>query len=319
MKPDISIVIPIYNEEENVAHLLASIFTVLPHVGKSYEIVAVDDGSRDRSFEILRSHAETHSTLRVLRLVRNSGQTAALMAGIEHATGDVIVTMDADLQNDPGDIPLLLAKLEEGFDVVSGWRVNRRDAAIRRNFVSRIANWIISRISGVALHDYGCTLKAYRSTIARQVRLYGEMHRFIPIYGYWLGARVTEVPVQHHPRRFGKSKYGLERIFKVILDLMLVKFFDRHMVKPIYVFGGVGLLFFFMSIILLLYTIFNKVVYNISMIQTPLTILSGLLGALAVVSILMGILAEIMIRTYFETGDRRPYLIAERVNFSGEP
>jgi len=247
------------------------------------------------------------SHIKVIDLRRNYGQTAALMAGIDHTKGDVIVPIDADLQNDPADIPAMIAKLREGYDVVSGWRLSRQDAAIRRNMVSRAANRVISMISGVHLHDYGCTLKAYRSDVIKGTRLYGEMHRFIPIYATWMGAKVCEMPVQHHPRKIGQSKYGLERIVKVILDLMVVKFLDRYFVKPIYVFGGLGIAALLMSVVFLMIMIYWKIVDGVSMIQTPMPVLASMTFLVGVVSILMGLLAEILVRIYFESQQRPAY------------
>jgi dolichol-phosphate mannosyltransferase len=253
--------------------------------------------------------------VKIVNFRRNYGQTAAMMAGIDHASGDIIVAIDADLQNDPDDIPTLLAKLDEGFDVVSGWRRDRKDAAVRRNLVSRIANRVISRISGVRLNDYGCTLKAYRKEVIKGVRLYGEMHRFIPIYAAWQGARVTELPVRHHPRQFGRSKYGLERIVKVVLDLMVVKFLDRHFVKPIYVFGGFGMFSFGLSALAALYMLYLKFAEGLSMIQTPLPLLSAMAFLVGAMSLLMGLLAEMLVRVYFESQNRAPYLVKDLVNF----
>jgi len=237
------------------------------------------------------------------------------MAGIDHASGEIIVAIDADLQNDPDDIPALLDKLDEGFDVVSGWRKQRQDAPIRRNLVSRIANLLISRISGVPLNDYGCTLKAYRKDVIKGVRLYGEMHRFIPIYAAWQGAKVTELPVRHHPRQFGKSKYGLERIIKVVLDLMVVKFLDRHFVKPIYIFGGFAVFSFALSGLAAIYMIYLKFAEGLSMILTPLPLLSAMGFLVGVMSLLMGLLAEMLVRIYFEAQNRAPYLVRDLTNF----
>jgi glycosyltransferase involved in cell wall biosynthesis len=238
-----------------------------------------------------------------------------LMAGIDYASGKVIVSIDADLQNDPEDIPALLQKIKEGYDVASGWRVDRKDAVVTRNFVSRIANGLISRISGVRLNDYGCTLKAYRADVIRGIRLYGEMHRFIPIYANWMGATVVEVPVRHNPRRAGKSKYGLERIFKVVLDLMVVKFLDRHFVKPIYIFGGFGLFSILISCLSFLYMLYLKFGKGYSMILTPLPLLTAMTFLIGVSSILMGLVAEMLVRTYFESQGRSAYLVREFINF----
>ena len=310
----VSVIIPVYNEEDNIAPLFEALFAVLAKLTYRFEIVAVDDGSNDRSYEQLCDIAALHPEVKIVRFRRNSGQTAAIMAGIDHASGNDLVFIDADLQNDPEDIPLLLAKLEEGYDVVSGWRKERKDAAIRRNFVSRIANSIISRVSGVHLKDYGCTLKAYRSDVLRDVRLYGEMHRFIPIYATWMGAKVTEIPVRHRPRRFGQSKYGLERIIKVMLDLVVVTFLDRYLTKPIYIFGGFGILSIFLSFIAFGYMIFLKVFEGVSMILTPLPLLSAMMFLVGIVSILLGLLAEMIVRTYFESQRRAAYQVRDVVN-----
>jgi dolichol-phosphate mannosyltransferase len=307
--------VPIYNEEESIFLLVESLIAVLDELNRAYEIIAVNDGSSDGSQRALAAAAARYARLKVIEFRRNVGQTAALMAGIDHARGNIIVTIDADLQNDPRDIPLLLSKLAEGYDVVSGWRQNRKDAAIRRNLVSRIANRLISYVSGVSLHDYGCTLKAYRKEVLQGMRLYGEMHRFVPIYASWMGGKVVEIPVHHHQRRFGKSKYGLGRIFKVILDLLVVKFFSNYLVKPIYVFGGAAVVFLIASGLAFAYMIYLKLADNLSMIQTPLPVLSAILFALAVITLLMGMLAEIMMRTYFESQGRFPYQIFDTVNF----
>ena len=311
----LSVVIPIYEEEESIPRLVERLLPVLRNLGIGFEVIAVNDGSRDRSQEMLVTAAAANPEFKVIRFRRNAGQTAAMMAGIDHSSGDVIVTIDADLQNDPDDIPMLLDKLDEGYDVVSGWRRERQDAAIRRNFVSRVANRLISRISGVRLNDYGCTLKAYRRQVLQGMRLYGEMHRFVPIYASWMGANVTEVPVRHYARQFGKSKYGLSRIVKVLLDLTVVKFFSRYLVKPIYVFGGVAATFFILSIISFVAMIVLKFGFDVSMVQTPLPILSAMLFLLSVMVLLMGILAEIMVRTYFESQGRLPYQVLDTVNF----
>jgi dolichol-phosphate mannosyltransferase len=312
----LSVIVPIYDEEESIEPLLQRLFAVLDDLPQRFEIIAVNDGSRDRSMERLRAAAGARSELKLVNFRRNYGQTAAMMAGIDHAAGDILIAIDADLQNDPEDIPLLLAKLDEGFDVVSGWRKDRKDAAIRRNLVSRIANWLISRISGVPLSDYGCTLKVYRRDVIKGVRLYGEMHRFIPIYAAWQGARVTELPVRHHPRRYGESKYGLDRIVKVLLDLMVVKFLDRHFVKPIYVFGGFGVFSFGLAGLAFVYMIYLKYADGLSMIQTPLPLLSAMGFLVGVMSLLMGLLAEMLVRIYFEAQDRRPYLVRDLTNFA---
>jgi dolichol-phosphate mannosyltransferase len=312
---DLSIVIPIYNEEENIPYLLQRLRTSLERLNLRYEIIAVDDGSGDDGAAVLKRYAATSPELKIVRLRRNSGQTAAIMAGLDRAAGEIIVTIDADLQNDPDDINKLVTKLNEGYDVVSGWRKNRQDHALRRNFVSRIANRLISAVTGVYLHDYGCTLKAYRYRITKDICLYGEMHRFIPVYAHWLGARVTEVEVKHHPRQFGESKYGLTRIIKVLLDLFVIVFLDRYFVKPIYLFGSIGLAMLGLSLLVFLWMIALRVFQGTSFISTPLPLLAAIFGGIGVTSLLLGLLAEIVMRTYFESQGRRAYLVAELVNF----
>ena len=311
----ISVIVPIYNERESIGPLCEELFGVLDDMGEPFEVICINDGSTDGSMDVLQQIAKVRNELRVVNFPRNYGQTAAMMAGIDYASGNIIVSIDADLQNDPRDIPALLAKMEDGFDVVCGWRKNRKDEAIRRNFVSRVANRLISQISGVQLHDFGCTLKAYRSEIVKDVRLYGEMHRFVPIYASWMGARVCEIPVRHHARKFGKSKYGLERILKVMLDLVVVKFLDRYLVKPIYVFGGFGLVSLLMSFLLTLFMIWLKFFEGVSMIQTPLPLLAALTLLVGVQSILLGLIAEILVRTYFEARQRRAYNVRNIINF----
>jgi glycosyltransferase involved in cell wall biosynthesis len=310
----VSVVMPVYNEDESVVGMLDHLLQVMDSHGEPFELLVVDDGSRDRSFEVLSDAASRRSEIKVVRFRRNAGQTAAMMAGIDYSSAPIIVTIDADHQNDPGDIPMLLSKLAEGCDVVSGWRRSRKDAAIRRTFVSRVANRIISRATGVRLHDYGCTLKAYRREVLEGMRLYGEMHRFVPIYASWMGAKVEEVPVQHHPRKFGKSKYGLERMLKVVLDLMVITFFSKYLVKPIYIFGGFAALCFsgsFAGFFLMLYL---KYFQDLSMIRTPLPVLVSMLFLVGAMSLMMGILAEILIRTYFESRGIPAYSVRETRN-----
>jgi dolichol-phosphate mannosyltransferase len=311
----LSVLVPVYNEQGNIRPLCERLFAVLERLAVSYEVVAVNDGSTDGSMGELKEAAADYPRLRIVDLRRNFGQTAALMAGIDHARGEVVVTIDADLQNDPEDIPTLLRKIDDGYDVVSGWRKERKDALLRRNLVSRIANSMISWISGVPLADYGCTLKAYRRDILQGFRLYGEMHRFIPIYASWMGAKITEVPVRHHPRTVGHSKYGLERIYKVLLDLIVVKFLDRHLVKPIYVFGGFGALSFVLCALSTLSMLWLKWIKGVSMILTPLPLISAMTFLVGCMSILMGLLAEILVRTYFESQQRAAYSVRSLVNF----
>ena len=310
----ISVTIPVYNEEENLSRLCAELIPTLESLRQPWEVVLVNDGSTDGSAAVLDKLAADDPRLKVIHFRRNAGQTAAMMAGFEYARGDIIVPMDADLQNDPQDIPRLLEKLDEGYDVCSGWRQDRQDHALRRNFPSRVANWLISKVSGVRLHDYGCSLKAYRREVIKGVRLYGEMHRFIPIYANWLGAKVTEVPVRHRPRVAGHSSYGLERIFKVLLDLVVVKFLDRYAQKPIYVFGGFGLLNFAVSLAAGLWAVYLKYGAGISFIQTPLPLLVVMSAITGVICILLGLVAEMVTRNWHESHDKRTYIVGATRN-----
>lgn len=310
----ISILVPVYNEEANIPTLCASLFEVLDGLGQPFEIIAVNDGSRDKSLQTLQRIAAQRPELKVLDFRRNFGQTAALMAAIDYSAGDILISIDADLQNDPKDIPRLIETMATGYDVVSGWRKDRKDAAIRRNLVSRIANRLISRMSGVYLHDYGCTLKAYRRDVVSDVRLYGEMHRFIPIYATWMGARVTEIPVNHRSRQHGKSNYGLERVFKVLLDLIVVLFLHRYFVKPIYVFGAFAFFNFGLSGFSFVWMLYLKLFVGTSMSRTPLPLLTTMTFLIGVISILMGLLAETLVRTYFESQGRTAYSIRGATN-----
>jgi glycosyltransferase involved in cell wall biosynthesis len=291
----------------------------LAKLQRNFEVICVDDGSRDRTFEELSRIAAERRELRVIRFRLNFGQTAAMSAGIEAARGDVIVPMDGDLQNDPADIGKLLAMLDTGFDVVSGWRKNRQDRELGRKLPSRIANLLISAISGVRLHDYGCSLKAYRRDVLRDVKLYGEMHRFIPIYASWQGARVGEMVVNHRPRRAGRSKYGLSRTFKVVLDLMVVKFLASFATKPVYVFGGFGLLSFACALATFLWALYYKLAGLKDFVETPLPLVTVMFTLVGALSLLMGLLAELVVRTYYESQDKRPYLIAEELNRPEKP
>lgn len=313
--PHLSVIVPIYNEEQNILILTKALFDVLDRMRVGFEVICVNDGSKDASLTKLREVAAKRRELKIIDFRRNYGQTAALMAGIDNAAGDILVSIDADMQNDPEDIPLLIAKIEEGNDVVSGWRRDRKDAPIRRNFLSRVANFLISRISGVHLNDYGCTLKAYRRDVIQGVRLYGEMHRFIPIYASWMGATVTQIPVRHHQRKFGKSNYGLERIIKVLLDLIVVKFLDKYFVQPIYVFGTFGIICIFFGMLSGLYALFLRFFEGTSLIQTPMPLLCIFLLSIGVMSILLGLIAELLVRTYFESQARSAYLVRRRYNF----
>jgi len=314
----LSITVPIYNEEANIPILCERLVRELEAIGRPFEIILVNDGSRDASERVLAEAAARDERIKVVNFRRNFGQTAAMMAGIDFASGDVIIPMDGDLQNDPADIAKLLAKLDEGFDVVSGWRKDRKDHAIRRNLPSRIANGLISRISGVHLHDYGCSLKAYRREVLKGVKLYGEMHRFIPIYASWEGGKVTEVPVTHHPRIHGESKYGIERVFKVVLDLIVVKFLARYANKPIYLFGGFGFAMMGLAVLAGLYAIYLKLFEGVSFILTPLPLLFAMLFMTGGMSVLMGLLAEIIMRTYYESQGKDVYLVGSTANFKSD-
>lgn len=301
----ISVVVPVYNEQLNVEELYARAAAVL---GASAEFIFVDDGSTDDTFARLKTIAARDTRVRLIRFRRNFGQTAALSAGIDHARGDIIVPMDGDLQNDPADIPRLLAKIDDGYDVVSGWRKDRQDP-LRRRLPSIVANRLISWISGVRLHDYGCSLKAYRREVLEDVRLYGEMHRFVPIYASWQGARVAELPVLHHPRTRGKSNYGLERTIKVVLDMIVVNFLANYSTKPIYVFGGFGVFALFMSFLMFCWMLYFKFAGLKDFVQTPLPLVVVMFFLVGCLSILLGLVAELSVRTYYESQGKRTYAI----------
>jgi len=309
----LSILIPVYNEEGNLSLLYEKLMTALQKAGRPYEVIFVDDGSSDGTMEILLDLREKNPNVKIVCFSRNFGQTAALSAGIDVSKGDILIPMDGDLQTDPEDILPLLQKIEEGYDVVSGWRKDRKDPFLTRRLPSKIANKIISLIGGVYLHDYGCTLKAYKRDILKNIKLYGEMHRFIPIYARWIGARVSEVPVRHFPRGSGSSKYGISRIFKVILDLMVVKFLLSYSQKPIYVFGGMGLLMILGAFLAGLFAIYLKYFEGTSFILTPLPLLCVFLLLSGFLSILMGFLAEILTRTYYESQGKPTYQIKEMI------
>lgn len=312
---DLSVISPVYNEEESVVLLHQAVTRALEPLALQWELVLVDDGSTDGSVKQLEAlAAQDPQHVRVVELRRNFGQTTAIAAGIDHSQGEIVVLIDADLQNDPADIPMLLEKLNEGYDVVSGWRVNRQDTYITRTLPSHIANGLISRVTGVHLHDYGCTLKAYRREVITGFRLYGEMHRFIPVYAKWVGAKIIEVPVQHHPRRFGKAKYGLERTIKVILDLFTVKFLNTYSSKPIYLFGGLGVLLILAAVIVLLVLIGLRIFAGEHMIRSPLLILSVMLVILGFQSILQGLIAEMLVRTYHESQNKLTYTVRKTLN-----
>lgn len=304
----ISVIVPIYNECENIDALYMQLFPVLTSMDVSYEVVFVNDGSTDGSAAELDALATRDRAVKVVHLRRNYGQTAAMMAAIQYSTGEIIVPMDGDLQNDPQDIPRLLEKLEEGYDVVSGWRVDRKEGMDRR-LPSRAANWLISKVSGVKLHDYGCTLKAYRRRFLENVRLYGEMHRFVPVYAAWEGGRVTELPVMHHPRLHGHSKYGIGRAPRVLLDLLVIRFLDRSLDRPMQFFGKAGLYSFALAFLAGAYALYLKLFEGVSFILTPLPVLVVMLGLVGLMFVMMGLLAEIQSRAYFESQDKKPFTV----------
>ena len=312
---DLSLVVPVYNEEKNLPELFERIEAAMLPLNYSWDVTFVDDGSKDKSLEVLQTLQATHpDKVRVVVFRRNYGQTAAISAGIDHSDGDVVILMDADLQNDPADIPLLLAKLDEGFDVVSGWRKDRQDNALTRNLPSHIANKLISNATGVKLHDYGCTLKAYRREILDNVKLYGEMHRFIPVYAYEAGGKITEVVVQHHARKHGKANYGLERTFKVVLDLITVKFLMAFSKKPIYLFGGVGMVLMLISLGLFLWLAIRRIATQVSVLGSPWFQISVMMFILGFLAILLGLIADLVMRTYFESQDKKTYTVKKVIS-----
>jgi glycosyltransferase involved in cell wall biosynthesis len=311
----VSIVVPIYNERENIPQLYDAIKQVLTRLDRSYEILFVDDGSLDGSADELDMIAAWDPTVKVIHFRRNFGQTAAMSAGLEYATGEAIVTLDGDMQNDPTDIPMMLAKLEEGFDLVHGWRKHRQDAFINRKLPSKIANWLIAKVTNFPVHDLGCTLKVMRREIAQDLRLYGEMHRFIPILAHWQGAKCVEVETKHHPRRFGTTKYGIWRTVRVVLDLLTVKFMIQYSTSPMKLFGGMGLLATLGSMASCAATVAMKVAVGIDMTGNPLLLLSGLLGIAGLQFFVLGLLGEVCARIYFESQCQRPYRVRGLVNF----
>jgi len=314
---DISLILPIYNEVESIPHLLEELTPVLESTGKSYEIICVDDGSTDGSFAELKKLRAQDERVRVVRFRRNFGQTAAFSAGFDYALGDLVITMDADLQNDPADIPKLLDKLDEGYDIISGWRVNRwREGfwqILTRKLPSRMANWLISSITGVHLHDYGCALKVYRKEVVKNINLYGDLHRFIPAIASYYGVTVAEVPVNYRSRQYGTSKYGMGRIVRVILDLLAVRFLLSYSTRPIQIFGSLGLLSLFVGIIIGIYLSFMKYVYNEALAERPLLMLAMLLMMVGVQLITMGLLGEMMARTYHESQGKPIYSVREEL------
>lgn len=300
--------VPVFNEVEAIGPLYEATKRVMDDLGRPWEMIFVNDGSTDGSDRKLDEIAASATNVRVLHFRRNFGQTAAMMAGFDHARGEVIIPMDGDFQNDPSDIPRMLEKINEGYDVVSGWRKDRQDNALQRNLPSIMANRLISRVSGVALHDFGCSLKAYRAEVIKGVRLYGEMHRFLPIYAKWHGARITEIPVNHHARKTGSSKYGLERVIKVIFDLLTVKFMDKFMLKPMYLFGFWGMLFFFASLVFVIWTFYMRT-QGYFFTQTPLPMMAVFSFMTGIICGLMGLLAEMITRTFYEAQNKPTYIL----------
>jgi glycosyltransferase involved in cell wall biosynthesis len=317
-RPEVSIVVPVHDEEGSVDELHERLVSSLERLGRTFEVIVVDDGSRDETYPKLTRLAAEDTRLKLIRLRRNYGQTAAMSAGFDHARGDVIVPMDGDLQNDPADIGALLAKIDEGYDVVSGWRRDRKDNAVRR-LPSRMANWLIGRVTGVRLHDYGCTLKAYRADVVRETRLYGEMHRFLPALAHQAGARITEIAVTHHPRVTGKSKYGLGRTFKVLLDLLTVKFLSVWSTKPSYLFGGSGFVLCVAGSLFVLWTAYQRIFNEIYVYRQPSLLVGVFLFTVGLNMILLGLLAELIVRTYHESQSKPVYLVRERRNVDQEP
>ncbi|MBU0600352.1 glycosyltransferase family 2 protein [bacterium] len=314
LKVNISVIVPVYNEENNLLKFNEEVTAVLSKLNKIWEIIYINDGSDDESEKILSSIAVQDQHIKVINFRRNFGQTAALSAGINLSKGEIIIPIDADLQNDPRDIPKLLEKIEKGYDVVSGWRKNRKDKFFSKRLPSMIANKLISVVTGVRLHDYGCTLKAYKREVIKDIKLYGEMHRFIPVYTSWMGGKIEEIIVNHRPRVHGRSKYGIIRTFKVLLDLITIKFLSSYAAKPLYLFGGWGLLFLCSGFMFLIILILDKFLYGVSMIRSPLLLLSSMLVILSFQFFLIGLLAEIMIRTYHEAQNKNTYTIKDSLN-----
>ena len=316
---DLSLIIPLYNEEANLPLLYDSIKKALEPLQQNWEVIFVDDGSQDKSLDVLKALAKKDPRhVRAVIFRRNFGQTAAITAGIDHAQGDTIVLLDADMQNDPADIPMLLAKLDEGYDLVSGWRKDRKDNRLTRTIPSIFANGLISWVTGVHLHDYGCSLKAYRRDALEGFRLYGEMHRFIPVFAHSVGARITEIPVRHHHRKFGEANYGLERTLKVILDLFTVKFLLNYSHKPMRLFGGMGMILITVSVALLLYLFVRRVFFLVSVLGSPFFQIGVMFLILGFQSILMGLIAELLARTYHESQAKPTYTVREMINIKRE-
>ena len=309
----ISLILPVLNEEENLNDMNAEIVGVVEKMDIDYEIIYIDDGSTDRSFEILSALREQNPNIKVIQFRRNFGQTAGLAAGFDHASGDVIITMDSDRQNDPNDIPMMLDKINQGYDLVSGWRFDRQDAWLSRKLPSKMANGLISKITGVKLHDYGCSLKAFRKEVIENIRLYGEMHRFIPAIASWMGVRLAEVKVNHRARVAGTSKYGISRTFRVILDLITVKFLLQYSARPIHFFGGIGLASGVVGFLIAFVMVIQKFLFAVPMGDRPLLLLAVLLMFIGLQFITFGLLGELMTRTYHEAQNKPVYVVRQKL------
>ena len=312
----VSIVIPVYNEEENIKKLRREINVVMAKENLTYEMIFVNDGSVDSSLAVLEDLSKNDTNVKVINFAYNFGQTAAMSAGIKEACGEIVIPMDADLQNDPIDIPAFLSKIDEGYDVVSGWRKNRKDTLVLRKIPSWFANALIAKITGVKIHDYGCSMKAYKKDLIQGVALYGEMHRFIPAYVSWHGGKVTEIVVNHRARIHGVTKYGISRTFRVLLDLILIKFLSKYMNRPIHFFGGIGFFALFLGGVAALWAVYLRQVHLISFIETPLPVFSTMLVIVGVQLIAMGIIAEMLMRTYYESQGKQPYIIKNKFNIN---
>ena len=310
----LSVVIPVYNERENISYLYENLNKVLPTLGKKYEVILIDDGSTDGTFNELVKIHEQNSNYKIVKFRKNFGQTPAMSAGFDYANGEIIITLDADLQNDPKDIPLLIEKMNEGYDIVSGWRINRQDKAMSRKLPSKIANWLIAKLTGVRIHDYGCTLKAYSRDVVKNIELYGEMHRYIPAVASWMGISVAEVPVHHHSRKFGKSKYGISRTIRVILDIIILKYLLSYSQRPIQIFGLIGLFTGAVGGIITIYLIIMRLFFNAALSSRPLFTLSIFMIFIGVQLITMGILGELLMRTYHEASGKPTYAIRQIID-----
>lgn len=314
---DVSVIVPVYNEEESLPHLISELHRALRPSGFSYELVLVDDGSADRSWTVMSQAAASDPALHLVRFRRNFGQTAAMQAGLDAARGARVVTIDADLQNDPADIPSMLRKLDEGYDLVAGWRKSRKDAFINRKLPSMIANRIISTATKVKLHDYGCTLKAMTADVAKELRLYGEMHRFIPAIASWVGARILEMPVNHRSRQFGTSKYGIGRTLRVVLDLITVRFIQSYLTRPMQVFGLAGMASLFAGFLTCTWLVIEKFAFGARLAERPLLLLGVLLIVVGLQLLSLGLVADVVSRTYHESQGKPPYYVRSRIVGAG--